>query len=140
MEMLQENVQTASDAKIGEMGEQEEAMFQKVVAAINAKLKVGCTGCGYCVPCPKNVDIPGTFSAYNRLHSEGWFAGTKEYIMCTTLRKTTTVASNCIGCGKCEAHCPQNIPIREKLKDAQKELERLPFKVVRKIAPWVVKF
>ncbi len=139
-EMISDNIKTASDAQIGEIGADEEAMLHRVADAINAKMKVGCTGCGYCVPCPKNVDIPGTFAAYNRLHSEGWFAGTKEYIMCTTLRKTPTAASNCIGCGKCEQHCPQGIHIREKLADAQKELERTPYKIVRKLAKYFVKF
>ncbi len=140
LEMVEDNLATASDAKVGELTAEDEAMLHSVSATINAKMKVGCTGCGYCVPCPKNVDIPGTFAAYNRLHSEGWFAGTKEYIMCTTLRKTSTAACNCIGCGKCEQHCPQGIPIREKLADAQKELERTPFKIVRKFAKWFVKF
>ncbi len=140
LEMVEDNLNTASDAKVGDLTAEDEAMLRSVSNAINAKMKVGCTGCGYCVPCPKNVDIPGTFAAYNRLHSEGWFAGTKEYVMCTTLRKTSTAASNCIGCGKCEGHCPQNIPIREKLADAQKELERTPFKLVRKFAKWFVKF
>ncbi len=138
--MILDNIHTASTAQIGALSAEDEAMLQSVSAAINAKMKVGCTGCGYCVPCPKNVDIPGTFAAYNRLHSEGWFAGTKEYIMCTTLRKTPTAASNCIGCGKCEKHCPQGIPIREKLADAQKELERTPYKIVRKLAKYFVKF
>ena len=47
-EMVQDNVKTASDTQIGELGEKEEAMLQNVVKAINSKMKVGCTGCGYC--------------------------------------------------------------------------------------------
>ena len=120
-EMVLDNIQTASEAQVGELGEAEEAMLQSVVKAINAKMKVGCTGCGYCSGCPKGVDIPGTFAAYNRLYSEGKFWGLKEYFMCTALRKTNTGASNCIGCGKCEKHCPQNLPIRKHLQDARKE-------------------
>ena len=45
--------------------------------------------------------------------------------MCTALRKNATCASNCVGCGKCEKHCPQGIKIREKLNDAKKELENM---------------
>ena len=122
-EMVEDNIQTASTTQIGELGEKEEEMLRQVVKAINSKMKVGCTGCGYCMPCPKNVDIPGTFAAYNRRYQEGKFYALKDYFMCTALRKTSTAASNCVGCGKCEKHCPQGIPIRQKLKDAQKELE-----------------
>ena len=133
MEMLRENVQTASSTKIGELGIEEEAMYQKVVAAINAKLKVGCTGCGYCMPCPKGVDIPGAFASYNRMASEGKFAGLKEHFMCSAARKDSTAASLCIGCGKCESHCPQGIPIRQELKNVKKDLEGPLYKTARKV-------
>ena len=133
MEMLRENVQTASDAKIGEMGKEEETMFQNVVAAINAKLKVGCTGCGYCMPCPKGVDIPGAFAAYNRMASEGKFAGLREHFMCSAARQDSTAASLCIGCGKCESHCPQGISIRQELKNVKKDLEGPIYKTARKV-------
>ena len=136
LEMVKNNVATASSVQIGEMGVEEEAMLQQVVAAINSKMKVGCTGCGYCVPCPKHVDIPGTFAAYNRLHTEGKFSGWKEYFMCTAVRSTSTAASNCIGCGKCESHCPQHLPIRQELKNAQKELEVPLYKIARKFIQW----
>ena len=136
-EMVKDNVATASTVEIGEMGAEEEAMLQQVVRAINAKMKVGCTGCGYCVPCPMHVDIPGTFAAYNRLHTEGKFSGLKEYFMCTAVRATSTAASNCIGCGKCEKHCPQQLPIRQALKDAQKELEVPVYKIARKFVQWL---
>ena len=111
-----------------------------MVAAINAKMKVGCTGCGYCMPCPKGVDIPGTFAAYNRVYSESKFAGLKEYFMCTTLRTNSAAASNCIGCGKCEKHCPQGISIRAELKKAGRVLETPVYKVGRRLARWFVKF
>ena len=140
MEMVSDNVQTASTVSVGELGAGEEAMLRSVVDAINSKMKVGCTGCGYCQPCPKGVDIPGTFAAYNRRYSDNKFTALKEYAMCTALRTNATTASNCIGCGKCEKHCPQGIPIREKLKEAEKELEGPIFKIFTKIARWVAKF
>ncbi len=140
LEMVQDNVQTASEARVGDFGEAQEAMLQRVVGAINAKMKVGCTGCGYCQPCPKGVDIPGTFAAYNRRYAEGKFGALKDYAMCTALRKNSTAASNCIGCGKCEKHCPQGIPIREKLKEAQKELEGPVYKVFSRVAKWFTHF
>jgi len=118
MEMLEDNVNTASDASVGSLTEKDEDMLKSVVTAINAKMKVGCTGCGYCMPCPKNVDIPGTFAAYNRRFSEGKFWAYVDYFMCTALRPNSTAASNCIGCGKCEDACPQGISIRSQLRHA----------------------
>ncbi|MBR5226381.1 MAG: aldo/keto reductase, partial [Clostridia bacterium] len=65
MEMLEDNLATASQAQIGELTPEDQAMLKSVVQAINAKMRVGCTGCGYCMPCPKGVDIPGCFAALN---------------------------------------------------------------------------
>jgi len=139
MEMLEENMATASTVEVGELGPDEEAMLAQVVAAINAKVKVGCTGCGYCMPCPMGVDIPGTFAAYNRIYTENKYWGFIEYTMCTALRKNSTAASSCIGCGKCEQHCPQGIQIREELTNAVHVLEGPVYKAVRKAAK-IVKF
>ena len=133
MEMLNDNVKTASETQIGELGEPEQQMLQQVVSAINAGMKVGCTGCGYCMPCPKGVDIPGAFAAYNRLASEGKFAGMKEHFMCSAARQDSTAAYNCIGCGKCETHCPQGIQIRQELKNVQKSLEGPLYRIARKV-------
>ena len=137
MEMLQDNVQTASTTEVGELGSAEQEMLARVKTAINSNMKVGCTGCGYCMPCPKNVDIPGTFAAYNRLASEGKFAGLKEHFMCTAARQDSTAAYNCIGCGKCEKHCPQGIPIRQELKNASKALEIPVYRIARKFVEWL---
>ena len=136
MEMVDDNVQTASEVTVGELGPEEEEMLKRVTAAINAKLKVGCTGCGYCMPCPKGVNIPGTFVCYNRRYAEGKMGALVEYIKYTALRKTSTAASNCVECGKCEKHCPQHIEIRKELKNARKELEGPVYKLVRKFVEW----
>ncbi len=129
--MVKDNVRTASHAEIGEMGKAEERMLRNVVRAINAKMKVKCTGCGYCMPCPKNVDIPGTFAAYNRCYSEGKWSAFREHVMGTAIRSTSSAASNCIECGKCEKHCPQKLAIRKELKNARKELEGPLYQIVR---------
>ncbi len=139
-EMVRENIATASSVEVGEIGADEEAMLKKVVGAINAGMKVGCTGCGYCMPCPKGVDIPGTFAAYNRRYAEGRFWSMVDYVICTALRKNSTAASNCIGCGKCEKHCPQNIEIRKELKNAKKVLETPVYRVARKVVGWFARF
>lgn len=133
LEMIRDNVETASNVETGELGTNEEVMLENVVTAINAKMKVGCTGCGYCMPCPKGVDIPGTFSVYNRRYTDSKYGGFFDYMMCTALRKNSTAASNCISCGKCEKHCPQHIEIRKELKKASKELEGPLYKIIRKV-------
>lgn len=140
LEMVNENVRNASTAVAGEFTEKEEDLLQEVVKAINEKMKVGCTGCGYCMPCPKNVDIPGTFSAYNKRYSEGKHEAWHEYLMCTVMRKDATSASNCVGCGLCEKHCPQNINIRQELKNASKVLEDPIYKLAKKFIPLFVKY
>ncbi len=132
--MVRENIDTASTASAGELSDDDKAMLQRVVNAINARMKVPCTGCGYCSPCPKGVDIPGTFAAYNRRYAEGKFWSFVDYMVCTALRKESTAASNCIGCGKCEQHCPQRIQIRKELKSAVHELEGPVYRLVSKLA------
>ena len=138
--IVRDNIHTASTTSVGELTQADEAMLRDVVKAINAKMKVGCTGCGYCMPCPQNVDIPGTFAAYNRKYQEGTFQGFRDYMMCTMIRKNSTAASNCVRCGKCEKHCPQHIAIRDELQNAQRELEGPLYRGLRKIISWVVKF
>lgn len=133
MEMLQENLATASSVQVGEFSSAEEDMLHSVVAAINSKMKVGCTGCRYCMPCPKGVDIPGTFAAYNLRYSEGKIDALSSYIMCTAMRKESAAASNCVSCGLCEKHCPQHIEIRKELQNARKELEGPIYKIARKM-------
>ena len=132
-QMVEENLRTASEAGVGDLTEEDHALLAAVVKAINEKVKVGCTGCGYCQPCPKNVDIPGAFAAYNRYHTEDQKGAKWEYLRCTLFRKNPTAAGNCIGCGKCEKHCPQGIRIREELQNVQKELEDTKFRAFRRI-------
>ncbi len=140
LEMVEENIRTAGETLPGAMTPEEQQLLQQVVKSINANVKVGCTGCAYCMPCPRGVDIPGTFAAYNRKYQEGWFSGLREYFMCTTLRKNSAAASNCIGCGKCEQHCPQGLPIRQHLQEAKNALEGPVYKVATKAAKWFVRF
>ena len=138
--MLQENISIASASKVGQIPEEERELYAKVVRAINETVKVGCTGCGYCQPCPKGVDIPGAFAAYNRWYGEDKSNAFMDYLKCTTLRKNSTGAGNCIGCGKCEKHCPQNIAIRQELKEVQKTFETPVYRVIKKAVSKFVRF
>jgi len=136
VEMVEDNLRTASEAQIGELTSEDEVMFSQVVESIHASMKVGCTGCGYCMPCPKGVDIPGTFMCYNRRYTEGKMDALVEYMKLTAMRKTSAAASNCIQCGRCERHCPQHLEIRKHLKDAARELEGPVYKIARKLVEW----
>ena len=140
LEMVRENVASADAAQPGTMTQEDRALLAQVVKAINANMKVGCTGCRYCMPCPRNVDIPGTFAAYNRQASDGYFTALKEYFMITGVRKDYTGPANCIGCGKCEQHCPQHIEIRVQLQNARKSLETPIYKIARKVWPYIMKY
>ena len=133
MEMVKENIATACETQAGALTAEDEEMLRNVVRAINARMKVGCTGCGYCMPCPSHVDIPGTFAAYNRRYAEGKFWGLVDYAICTAMRKNSTAASNCTQCGKCEKHCLQHIQIRKELANAKTELEGPLYRMARRI-------
>ena len=138
--MLQENLAVAAAVRAGELTGEEQDLYTRVVRAIRDTMKVGCTGCGYCQPCPKGVDIPGIFAAYNRRFDENKSGAFMDYLKCTTLRKNATAAGNCIGCGKCEAHCPQGIAIRKELKGVQKTFETPVYKAARKVLGWFAHF
>ena len=140
VEMVRQNCRSASEARVGDLTDADRAMLKTVVEAIRGETKVGCTGCRYCMPCPRGVDIPGTFAAYNTRYSDGWPTAFKEYFMCTLLRKEPTSASLCVKCGKCEQHCPQGIAIREELANAAKVLEGPVYKVARKFLPLFMKY
>ena len=140
MDMLKENLRAAEECRPGEFTPEDFALLEKVKGVLNARMKVGCTGCRYCMPCPHQVDIPGVFAAYNRLYSEGRFAALREYFMNTAMRKNSTGAGMCVQCGKCELHCPQQIPIREKLQEAKKALEGPVYKIGSKVIKTVMKY
>ncbi len=129
VEMVEANCRTASEAQAGSLTEADFQTLEKVKAAIREKEKVGCTGCRYCMPCPKGVDIPGTFRCWNTMYTESKQEGRTQYMQTVGLTKEPAFASQCIRCGKCEQHCPQSIPIRDKLQEADKDLRPLIYKV-----------
>ena len=137
---VEENCRVASESLPDALSPEELALYDRVLAAIRRDIKVGCTGCGYCQPCPRGVDIPTCFAAYNVSYSDGLINGMREYMMCTTLRKVRSNAGLCVKCGKCEQHCPQHIPIREKLDDVKKRLENPIYKIAAWGAPKVMKY
>ena len=130
MEMLDENIRIASDAAPGDFTDAHRDLIERVIRIIREKEKVGCTGCRYCMPCPKGVDIPGTFYYYKLRYREGKKTGVRfEYARNVGLQKDPGFASACVRCGKCETHCPQHISIREMLRKADRDLRPLPYRI-----------
>lgn len=129
LDMVEENVRTASEAEAGQLTPADLATLEVVKRKIQEREKVGCTGCRYCMPCPKGVDIPGIFRCYNAMYTESKSQGRFQFAQTVGLTKEPAFASQCIECGKCERHCPQSLPIREKLKEADRALRPLPYKI-----------
>ena len=136
VEMVEENCRLASEAEVGAFDESDQAVVDQVKEFIRSREKVGCTGCRYCMPCPQGVDIPGNFHYYNLMYMEDEkkSAVRFEFARGMGVRKNPAFASQCIGCGKCEKHCPQHLPIREKLKEADKDLRPGLYKIGINIA------
>lgn len=137
---VEENCRIASESLPDTLTAQDLQLYDRVLAEINAVTRVGCTGCGYCQPCPKGVAIPTCFAIYNASYVDGLFTGMKEYMMCTTLRKVRSNAGLCVKCGKCEQHCPQHIAIRDELDNVKKRLENPIYKVAAWGAPMFLKY
>ncbi|MBO7077252.1 MAG: aldo/keto reductase [Bacteroidales bacterium] len=131
--MVEENVRIASEAAVGAFSAEDRAFLQRILDIIREKEKVGCTGCRYCMPCPKGVDIPGYFSSYNLMYTESKVSGWRHFFQAVALSAEPSFASQCVQCGKCEKHCPQGIPIREQLKKAEKALLPWPVKLAVKM-------
>ncbi len=129
MEMLKENIRIASSVEAGSLTEGDRSVISKAKAAFEGTVKVPCTGCSYCMPCPFGVDIPGCFRCLNVSYSDSYATGMREYFMCTTMKKEPSNAGICKKCGRCEQHCPQGIPIREKLNTVKKRFENPVYKI-----------
>ena len=133
-EMVNENIRIASDTEPGHLTGEDMEIVAQIRQIIRQREKVGCTGCRYCMPCPKGVDIPGNFHYYNLMYMEKKSSARKEYARNMGLRKEPGFATQCVGCGLCEKHCPQHLPIRQKLKEADRDLRPLPYKIGIQVA------
>lgn len=123
MEQVEDNLKTFGDFR--PLSQREAAEIGEIVALVKSRTRNGCTGCGYCMPCPAGVDIPGNFRVWNVYHMyqnynmvkgrwENGLGGEKQ-------------AKNCIKCGKCEKACPQKLHIREDLEKVQEDLDKREF-------------
>jgi len=133
---IKENIHVASTTHPQSMDQEEITIVNDVKAIYKELMKVPCTGCNYCMPCPFNVDIPGTFSDYN---SKYFFKDRQSQFMYIgktvgMMGQAKSGADLCTDCGLCERHCPQEIEIRKELKNAHKTLDNWLIRNILKVA------
>jgi len=115
-EQVVDNIATASIAEPGILSEEELRIIEKVR---NMYLKygfIGCTGCHYCIPCPRGVDIPSILRYMNRILMAE--SGEERRIVEEYYREIPEDrrGDRCVRCGECEKKCPQKLPIRELIR------------------------
>jgi len=131
----EENIRIAGEVTPDSLTDKELAMFEQVKAELLARTKIPCTACGYCMPCPFGVDIPGCFSCYNDKYLMGGKSVRFRYMQTMGVMSAKPAnASQCTQCGRCESHCPQKIAIRDQLKTVRHEMEGLFYKPLVGIA------
>lgn len=121
MSQLEENMRLFQAPQGAWLEPGDRPLFEKAKALYHAKLKIGCTACGYCMPCPSGVSIPNVFRFYNAWALGGTLAGSRNAYK-RMLMSNNSDASRCTECGQCEQACPQELPIIQTLKEAHKTL------------------
>ena len=116
-----DNLDTLGNFK--KLTEEELAAIKNAAEALRSRVKNGCTGCAYCMPCPAGVDIPQNFRIWN---GYGMYenAGEVKWAWNQGMGDAAK-AKNCVECGQCEDACPQKISIREDLKKLQVEIDEV---------------
>ena len=140
---IKQNIELAGRVQSKSMSQKDLDIISKSEKIYRKFMKAGCTGCGYCMPCPSGVNIPGCFEFYNSYHVFKDKANAKMnyLIFCGgLLSHKSSHASLCEECGECEKVCPQELPIIELLKDVSNEFEGIKFKTFQIVAKIVMKF
>ena len=117
---IDDNLRIFDTVEPGIMSEEELKLMSDVRDAYLSRMRIGCTGCRYCMPCPNGVNIPGIFAAWNDVSL--YNADPAEHFVMNEIRRNGAGADNCVACGACEAACPQHLPIIESLQTAWKEM------------------
>lgn len=121
LDQVKENVEIANNGIVNSFSEEENQIMEKVQEVFKSKLKINCTTCRYCMPCPSGVNIPEIFTIYNNGYLSDNIKQAK--FMYKSGFTSEEKASACIACGKCESHCPQGIDIINKLSIIRREFE-----------------
>ncbi len=122
MEQLQDNLAILADAAPNSLSAEERAILEELKPLYQNAQRVGCTGCAYCLPCPSGVSIPEVFKLYNRTVYERpnhW-----HFQQYDGLEANGQGPSACTGCGACEEHCPQSIPVPKVMQEVIQAFRR----------------
>jgi predicted aldo/keto reductase-like oxidoreductase len=126
-EHIKENIRIADEALPNSLTENELKLVERVADKYRELMETGCTGCRYCMPCPRGVDIAKCFEVYDsaKLFNTGNIQSKVMYAAGLGVMNDGKpgFASKCTKCGKCESHCPQELPIMDLLDDVSKEME-----------------
>ena len=114
MEQTVQNLEIAGRSGIGTFSDQEQAVIAEAQSVYAESRPIQCSKCGYCLPCPFEVDIPYNFELYNSMSAMPETALLMKNIY--AMFPPTHQASNCSECVQCEQKCPQNLPIPQLLK------------------------
>jgi hypothetical protein len=123
---VEENLRIAADARPGSLTAAELGLVGGVARKYREIMKIGCTGCGYCEPCPSGVDISGSFDLFNAFHT---FGRTQEAGFLYVLRAGGVMsgrpayASLCARCLDCLEKCPQGLAIPDLLEQVAAQFE-----------------
>ncbi len=141
IEQIDENIKTASETMPDSLTDKEKKIISDVRNKYMELLTIGCTGCGYCMPCPVGIDIPGVLKVLNNFHMFSKSSARINYMAYNgimTADGKAHFASSCIECGKCEQKCPQNLQIRQGMKQIAKEIENPFIRAVAAVARPIV--
>jgi predicted aldo/keto reductase-like oxidoreductase len=111
MSQVVENLQFADSARVGKLGPADQALIARVREQYEARIAIQCTKCGYCMPCPNDVNIPANFELFNYAKAYDDVGSAK--FRYNFLLKEGERAGACIDCGTCEELCPQHIVISD---------------------------
>ncbi|QYZ78925.1 aldo/keto reductase [Methanofollis formosanus] len=137
---IRENLLTCEDALPGSMTDAERAVVDEVKAVYKRLIRVDCTGCAYCMPCPFGVNIPQCFHFYNQYHMTGNRLMTRGFYIGQVIGfdDNPANASRCRSCGKCLGACPQGIDIPRELKKVGRDLDGLATKLMTPLVKMVM--
>ena len=113
---VEENVRIASDATADALTEKDLEIFEKVKKSINQHMKVPCTGCGYCMPCPVGIEI-NNCARMSLLLRRSPSAGHLSPEGQAKMKKI----EDCLHCGACKSKCPYGLDTPKLLEENYKD-------------------